>query len=119
MIFAKLGLGNGGAKNTTVMVPMLTANNVVNFCAGQEFTCVVSDDGRVACTGANAEGQLGNGDRNERNLLTSVSNLAADVSKVVCGYVHACVLTTRGHWYCWGDNAYGQVKKSNLRFFDF
>ena len=84
---------------------------IVGCAAGDSFTQLVSDDGRVFATGENDNGQLGTGDTTAVNTPTEIDAAhfgGAPVATVVCGCDHTMVITRgEGKLYCWGDGEYG------------
>ena len=82
--------------------------------AGNSYTCALFPTGMVACWGANAYGQLGNGKKTASptpavvlagasgsDFLSSVKAISADGN-------HTCALRSGSVW-CWGANNYGQL----------
>ena len=70
--------------------------------------CVLRAIGQMACTGANAAGQLGVGDTSARTAPTAVPGLAG-VVQISANDRHTCVLISDGTVRCWGRNAEGQL----------
>jgi Alpha-tubulin suppressor and related RCC1 domain-containing proteins len=82
------------------------------YSSGGSHTCVLLEDGSVACWGRNNYGQLGVGDTTNRITPVLVSNIGTILPKAVAitnGYAHTCVLLEDGRIACWGDNYYGQL----------
>jgi alpha-tubulin suppressor-like RCC1 family protein len=73
--------------------------------------CAVREDGTVACWGANETGQLGTGDRRNRESPTVVPGLQ-DVERVVVGELYTCAQLRSGEVRCWGANHLGQLGTS-------
>ncbi|MEM9862610.1 MAG: hypothetical protein AAF938_13385 [Myxococcota bacterium] len=70
-------------------------------------TCAVADDSRVLCWGYNADGQVGDGTREDRTLPTEIALAAQQIS---AGGQHTCAVQTNGGaLHCWGDNTEGQL----------
>ena len=67
-----------------------------------ERTCVLLADGRAACVGANYNGQLGDGTR--ENRTTPVIALITDVVELVLGRLHTCARLRSNTVACWGHN---------------
>ena len=102
-------LGNAQSNaRSAVPVTVVGLGDATRIAAGGNFTCAVRRGGDVACWGGNTSGQLGTGNRDERNSPTAVASLntAADIS---AGEAHACAVTTSGAVFCWGDNLNGQL----------
>ena len=64
-------------------------------------TCVVSDDGRVACAGSNYHGALGVGTRRTRRGWVWARGLR-DILSVTCAGDRACAIHGDGALSCWG-----------------
>eukprot|EP00944_MAST-04C_sp_MAST-4C-sp1_P005340 g5340.t1 len=118
----QLGYGdtNNRGDNTNEMGTNLAyvdvGETVVRLNLGYYHTCALLDNGKVKCWGANAHGQLGYGDTNNRGDNTNEmgTNLAyVDVGETVVqlslGYYHTCALVDNGKVKCWGKNEYGQL----------
>lgn len=89
-----------------------------SLCAGEAFSCALSEDGRVKCWGKNDRGQLGLGDTAPRGASPGTMGTAlaavdlgagSAAAQVTCGRAHACALLTSGALKCWGQNDHGQL----------
>jgi alpha-tubulin suppressor-like RCC1 family protein len=78
-----------------------------SIAANLEHTCLVKN-GRLFCFGKNSSGQLGVGDRAQRELPTRVG-ATNDWLRVAVGEGHSCGLRAPGTLHCWGENALGQL----------
>lgn len=68
------------------------------------------------CWGANASGQLGNGQTVGSATPLLVPPPASDTwSTVAVGVQNTCATTTSGKLYCWGDNSGGQLADGTLQ----
>jgi alpha-tubulin suppressor-like RCC1 family protein len=83
------------------------AQGVMSVNATFRHSCSV-EAGRLFCWGANESGQLGQGDRTDRNRRTRVGS-ANDWLSVATGEQFSCGIRTPGQLYCWGDNDFGQL----------
>jgi len=88
------------------------------IASGGYFTCVLLDDGSVKCFGNNDYGQLGQGDTDQRGMLSGTYGddlppidfgTDADVVQIAAGEAHACALFDDGAVRCWGLNSAGQI----------
>ena len=110
-------LGNGGASgdpDATAPVQVSGLGSVVQLCAGASHSCAVLHDGRVACWGNGASGQLGTGTTNDAfapALLTEFGPAAplGPAVQVACGEAFSCALLADGRVACFGDNVHGQL----------
>lgn len=65
---------------------------------------------QVFAWGANSHGQLGVGDKTDRNSPSYVAGLwALPVKQVTAGEFHSSALTANGQLYTWGSNEFGQL----------
>lgn len=83
--------------------------------AGGDHTCGVRSDDRAYCWGANAYGQLGNGTTTPTTRPMAVAEPVHFVTTVAGGtYSCAEAEVTPGAWYCWGNNANGQLNTGDF-----
>ncbi|MEM7155650.1 MAG: hypothetical protein AAF799_22565 [Myxococcota bacterium] len=106
---------------------------VVQVTAGSNYSCALSDDGRVKCWGANATphvpgapndeegsptnyGRLGQGDRRESMPATGdalppvdLGGTDAKVVGIAAGSTHTCALFDHGRVKCWGSGGGGKL----------
>ena len=103
-------LGDGTTINHSEPVPTLGLNGEVSsIAAGQSHTCALMASGKLNCWGDNSGGQLGDGTWFNRLTATAVTSVGGDISAVVAGSQHTCVLTTTGGVTCFGYNGNGQL----------
>jgi alpha-tubulin suppressor-like RCC1 family protein len=79
------------------------------IAAGDQHTCALLADGSVACWGANASGQLGNGTRVRSAVPVAVAGLSARATQIAAGGAHTCALLENATVQCWGDDQSGQL----------
>jgi len=114
--FGQLGDGGTADQSTPGNVlapappppPPPAAPGSETISAGSQHTCAVVAGGRVRCWGFNSSGQLGTGDRGERQVPADVRDLA-DAVQVSAGSIHTCAVRRGGQVSCWGRNASGQL----------
>ena len=80
------------------------------LACGSEVGCAILSEGRVACWGYDALGQLGSGKTEKPRLhpARAVSGLPP-ASWVAVGLSHVCVLTEGHAVHCWGTSTTGEV----------
>lgn len=95
----------------TLVLPLSNAG-VVELAGGLNYACARFETGRLACWGKNAVLQLGYASEDPAGNytpreLTDVS----DVTSMALGTnsLHSCVRKTSGQFYCWGNDATGQL----------
>lgn len=86
-------------------------NDVKEVSISGGSSCVVLTDGRVACWGDNAQGQLGNGSTVNSAAPAFVTGIstATDIS---LGGTQACAVLASGGVRCWGQGYLGSVAPS-------
>lgn len=118
--------GQAGLVQTALTAPsrVATGNDVTALRVGSEHSCVVQNNGDVACWGNRRDGRLGRGG----NLLTTDSAVPlpgsvvvydpdadpqvttfTDAVELALGARHSCVRTEAGRVFCAGDNSKGQL----------
>jgi alpha-tubulin suppressor-like RCC1 family protein len=122
----QLGLGDslergsqpGQMGDFLATVNLGTGRTVVSLASGYEHTCALLDNGQVKCWGANAHGQLGQGDTAGRGyssasmgdgLLAVNLGTGRTAKAVAAGEYSSCALLDNGQVKCWGANVYGQL----------
>ncbi|KHD87984.1 MAG: hypothetical protein OM95_10655 [Bdellovibrio sp. ArHS] len=64
--------------------------------------------GALYCWGNNLNGQLGVGDKDDRNVPTPVKGMTTNVQSVSVGQNSTCAVK-QSELYCWGSNYQGQI----------
>lgn len=82
----------------------------VKTCAGAQFSCGLTDSGRLLCWGLNSSGALG-----PDVELGAITRGPVEVARgekfyeVGCGRAHICATSFDGQTVCWGDNTNKQL----------
>ncbi len=126
----QLGLGDfdNRGDDESKMGEMLSAVNLgtnrtaKTIDAGGAHTCVILDNDRVKCWGANGFGQLGLGDQDSRggtddsmgeNLLAVNLGMGRTAKYLSTGQYHTCAILDDNSVKCWGYNSAGQLGLGN------
>lgn len=107
----------GLAGNSREATPTLVANDIMQVATNgidgrdgvrRAHTCALRSDGSALCWGDNDEGQLGVGDRSDRE---TPSGVAGDrlFTFIDVGGSHSCAIDTSERLWCWGRNDDGQL----------
>lgn len=104
----EVGDGTNQQRNAPVDVTGLSSG-VMTLTARRDHNCALLNNGTARCWGANEVGQLGDGTKTSRNQPVSVTAVTANISAIIAGGLHTCVLTTSGGVKCWGGNKDGQL----------
>jgi hypothetical protein len=84
-------------------------DDAIAIASGKSHTCVAHETGAVSCWGFNLDGQLGNGQSNNKSAEpVSVQNLS-NVIALAAGGNFSCALRRAGTVSCWGGNGTGQL----------
>lgn len=103
-------LGNGEAAKVFTPAEVRGLMGMTRaLAAGGEHTCALTTTGSVRCWGANGDGQLGDGSRQDRPTAVEVSRLRGSARALVAGGSHTCALMDNGEVLCWGANQSGQL----------
>jgi alpha-tubulin suppressor-like RCC1 family protein len=97
-------LGRGGSEDGSLG----EWKDWVEISAGDYHTCGRRSDRSLWCWGRNDSGQLGVGDRGNRDAPVRVG-VWSDWVEVSAGDDHTCGRRSDGSLWCWGDNNYGQM----------
>jgi alpha-tubulin suppressor-like RCC1 family protein len=80
----------------------------VSVAMGIGSTCALAADGTVFCWGANDQGQLGNGTKQNR-ATPGVGGGGLSFREVAVGTASACGIDPFGEAYCWGSDLQGEL----------
>lgn len=104
---SELGLGAGAPGQTRFPGLVVDATDFMSIQAGQHHSCAVRAPGSLWCWGGNTHANLGTGDRNQRDVPTTI--IADGISAVSLDTFHTCALAADQSLSCWGRNAEGQL----------
>jgi len=77
--------------------------------AGSSHSLALMNNGQLLACGYNDFGQLGLGNRENRDKWTTVGGLNDSIGQIAAGWNHTVVLTTRGQLFACGSNQWGQL----------
>lgn len=115
---ANRGDGPGEMGTALTLVALGTGRTVAVIAGGAAHTCALLDDGTVKCWGANASGQLGQGDTDHRgdgpgemgDALDAVDlGTGRTATGITAGGDTSCALLDDGTVKCWGEGGVGQL----------
>ncbi|MBY0515329.1 MAG: hypothetical protein K2P81_00370 [Bacteriovoracaceae bacterium] len=109
----QLGFRGGADIPSFNVVKELGIDNA-SVSLGANFSCVLKQDGKVICFGANSYGQLGIGTTLGNGSFQTVT-LPQPVVSLKAGENHVCALDNLGAVYCWGQNLQGQLGIGNTQ----
>jgi alpha-tubulin suppressor-like RCC1 family protein len=105
--YGQLGTGNNNRQPTPTLLTCAALDGVriVGCAAGNGFTHLVSDDGRVYAMGLNSRGQCGTGGTDDTNTPTEIDAAhfgGVPVVAVACGDGHVLMITAESKLYACG-----------------
>ena len=91
-----------------------SSSHPVETSVGYHHTCVLLDNGELACSGYNYHGQLGIGKEtpsphDEENYEAVLFPEAVNIVEVAAGWYSTCALDDQHRVWCWGDNNGNQL----------
>lgn len=89
------------------IVQVGAAKDWASATRGRFHQCAIDLAGVLSCWGSNYSGELGLGDKTDRDVPTPVAG--GPYKKVVAGGSNTCAIKTDSTLWCWGENFYGQV----------
>jgi alpha-tubulin suppressor-like RCC1 family protein len=104
----QLGTGEEPTGDRTTPKAVTGLMNVQHIASHGDFTCAIRGDGSVTCWGRGRQGQIGDGDEQDRSPPGPPVNGISGATKIATGEAHACVVANTG-LACWGSNALGQL----------
>ncbi|GAB2218596.1 hypothetical protein Droror1_Dr00001822 [Drosera rotundifolia] len=105
-------LGLGTTEDSLVPQKLLAFQglSIKMVAAGAEHSAAVTEDGHVYGWGWGRYGNLGLGDREDRNVPQKVaSSNGLKMNLVACGWRHTIAVSTSGDLYTYGWSKYGQL----------
>ena len=112
-------LGDGTTVTTSGIVAVTGLADVLGIASGGSpdegygrlrhgHTCAILGGRGLACWGANAYGQVGNGTVANALVPETVAGVAG-ATAVAAGFDHSCAVLGDGSALCWGAGTYGQL----------
>jgi alpha-tubulin suppressor-like RCC1 family protein len=91
------------------MVAVKGIANVKAISAGGDYTCALTNEGKVSCWGNNQYGQLGNGITIAQKVAVGIKEMNVKFTVISTSASFACGLAEDNVVYCWGNNDRGQL----------
>ena len=104
---------------TSPPIDLGTGRTAVAITAGDAHTCALLDNGTVKCWGYNVNGQLGQGDTDDRgddagemgdNLPPVDLGTGRTATAITAGDFHTCAVLDNDTVKCWGSNVFGAAR---------
>lgn len=90
------------------LIPTSLKNPALQVACGDEFSVILTVEGRLWTCGSNQCGQLGRGNISRRERLAELNSPEQKFVSIAAGSYHAVAATAKSI-FCWGLNTLGQV----------
>lgn len=107
-------LGRTGKRSLFQRVDCLEAFQIAEAALGEGFFHILTREGSLISWGRNDFGQLGNGNRDNREKPRPNPNIGDAIIQIACGQQHVLGLTKTGNVLTWGGNRKGQLGDGQL-----
>jgi len=89
--------------------------NIKQISMGDNYACVLSNNGDIKCWGCESSGQLGNGIDNSYYCKADHQEVVGITNAIFIesGHSHSCAILENKKIKCWGENNYGQLGIDN------
>ena len=98
------------------MIQGLKGISVVSVVCGENFTLLLTEEGKLYSCGANESGQLGHGNTDPVSAALQISTgqaRAVAFRKIAAGADHCLAISLSGSVYAWGSNKHGKCGVSD------
>ncbi|AYV84533.1 MAG: chromosome condensation regulator [Hyperionvirus sp.] len=107
--YGQLGLGDKLDRKNFTEVCGLDKGNIVEIIADYCVSMLRLMDGTIMSCGYNLSGELGLGDRENREIFTTIKLIPKNIDRIAFGHMHTFILLTNGALMSCGDNNSGQL----------
>ena len=117
--YGQLGLGDTSDRTTFTRI-VTNTDNIKSVHCGYGHTIILKNDNTLWACGRNDYGQLGLGDKSNRNTFTQININSENIKSIYCGGTHTIISKNDGTlWGCGynGDNRLGLENTSDKTTF--
>ncbi|MDR2638689.1 MAG: hypothetical protein LBC09_02495, partial [Helicobacteraceae bacterium] len=108
--YGQLGLDDKSNRNRFTEVKGLSDKNIIAIAAGDAHSIALGKDGKVYAAGDNKYGQLGVGDKTDRDSFTEAESLnGKNIIAIAAGAYRSLALSSDGKIYAAGSNKSGEL----------
>ncbi|AYV82873.1 MAG: chromosome condensation regulator [Hyperionvirus sp.] len=83
--------------------------NISKVACGVNHTMILLTDGTLMACGNNSHGELGLGDKRDRNIFEEIKGIRKNIADIICGYEYTFIKLTDGTLMSCGGNSVGQL----------
>jgi alpha-tubulin suppressor-like RCC1 family protein len=105
----QLGDGTLASRSTPEQVSGISVPNVLQICAGSNFSLVLGSDGSVWGWGGDYDGQLGNAATFAWTRPVETIGMASGITQLAAGFAHVLALRSDGTVLAWGQDPWGEL----------
>ena len=87
----------------------ISDHRTVSIKCGSQHSGFLTENGKVLMCGANHNGQLGIGSREDKPVATLTKGIEEPIEQIALGVTHSLMLTRNGEVYATGGNSFGQL----------
>ena len=109
----QLGLGDNTNRTEFTQVTE-NVDDIKEIYCGELHSFILKNDGTLWSCGANNYGQLGLGDKTNRNIFTQVIYNIDNIKKINCESLHSFILKNDGTLWSCGNNSEGQLNCGSI-----
>lgn len=96
--------------DTPTPIPHLPSMTVVQLAAGNQYSLILTSDGRVFSFGKGSKGRLGHGNEMDRMPPKRIDGLkGVNIVQVSAGYSHSLAVSDKGNVYSFGESVHGSL----------
>ncbi|AYV82980.1 MAG: chromosome condensation regulator [Hyperionvirus sp.] len=107
-LFGQLGFEDGLVRTLFEEIKKIP-KNIMKVACGVDHTMILLADGTLMGCGNNDHGELGLGDRRDRNIFEEIKGIGKNIADVICGYEYTFIKLTDGTLMSCGANSIGQL----------
>jgi hypothetical protein len=104
----QLGLGDNYNRNSYVKLKH-NFGKIKNISCGENHNIILNENNELYVCGDNIYGQLGLGDRTNRNTYIKIKHNFGKIKNIYCGGDHNIILNNKNELFVCGDNYVGQL----------
>ncbi|MDE7315517.1 MAG: hypothetical protein K2N11_07415 [Mucispirillum sp.] len=107
--YGQLGVGDDMGRDTPTKVTAITGMIKELITNNYYSTYAIMEDGSLYAWGKNGSGQLGVGDKVNKNTPTLISGISGKIKTLKTNYQSIYAIAEDGLLYTWGRNLHGQL----------
>lgn len=107
----QIGVGDNSGAPKPGREPINIVGDVISTALGQHFSCWLTSEGNVYCSGVGTANGAGGGGETPTVINDESGQPMSDIIDITAGRGFACATDRTGSLYCWGSPSGGPVAK--------